>query len=132
MKLDVTLPAGYTVGTVHNEGLKNLGRNATFEVIGWYINHYNEPGVMRYIKDGNALAIREVDPSVLFKKKEERKRATRRIQIVKPARRMTPIPRLSGKPIGRPLKPVNAVVIERLIRMGLLTPEEATEIFGPK
>lgn len=132
MKLDVTLPAGYTVGTIHNEGLKNLGRSATFEVIGWYINHYNEPGVMRYIKDGNALAIREVDPSVLLKKKEEQKRTTSRIQIAKPARRMTTIPRLNGKPIGGPLKRVKAAAIEGLIKIGLLTPEEATKIFGHK
>lgn len=132
MKLDVTLPAEYAAGTVHQEGLRNLGRNVTFEVVGWYINHHKEPGVMRYIKDGNALAIREVDPSVLLKKKEEQKRATSRIQIVKPARRVTPIPRLKGKPIGGPLKRVKAAAIEGLIKIGLLTPDEATKIFGPK
>ncbi len=132
MKFDIDLPAKYAVGTLHSEGIPSIGKNVTFEVVGWYINHHKEPGVMRYIKDGNALAIREVDHFVLLKKKEERKGAARRIQIVKPARRVTPIPRLKGKPIGGPLKRVKATAIEGLIKIGLLTPEEATKIFGPK
>lgn len=130
MKLDVTLPAKYAVGTVHQEGIQSLGRNVTFEVIGWYINHYKEDGVLRYIKDGDAIAIKEVNPSVLLQKKAVQKKEIRRIQFSN-STRYRPILRLKGRPIGVPHKQRDReAAIDGLIKIGLVTPEEAVEIFG--
>lgn len=132
MILDVTLPAEYSVGTIHSEGIRALGKTVTFEVVGWYINHHKESGIMRYIKDGNALAIREVDPSVIRTKMQEKKRESSRIQLAKPERRYRSILRLKGKPATKSTARDSAKAMENLIKIGLLSPEEANDIFSKK
>ena len=132
MILDITLPPEYSVGTIHSEGIRALGKTVTFEVVGWYINHHKESGIMRYIKDGNALAIREVDPSVIRTKMQEKKRESSRIQLVKPERRYRPILRLKGKPATKSTARDSAKAMENLIKIGLLSPEEANDIFSKK
>jgi len=61
VKLDVAMPAGWHVGSKHFEPVRGYMRPVHFVVEGWYINHCREPGIQRFIKDGNAYAVRFIE-----------------------------------------------------------------------